>query len=207
MMYEQGFVNGIQYQRDAEGRMFFDAIKGSLAKGEIKTWSVFCEIDSMTDKKSCNIHDKDARLFISIDQYAGINYVDVVGNDFPGKQAVIRVNKMKPAIGVQTGSRAKKLIGSMTAGSVVRTRRYEWPYDVAKEGMTVIYGLPEAIQFAKWALAGNYQTAKSTPQNSKQVNAVNDNDSIQHSHGARSHSHALPVQGKAHRHGSGAVGK
>ena len=92
-------------------------------------------------------------------------------------------------------------------------RYYSWPYDYPKDGKVVIYGLDEALKYAKWALNDNRKPFGNSI-NTVQVQAANKNTKLtttsndnKHFHAGRSHSHPLPAQGKAHKHGNGAIGK
>ena len=59
-----------------------------------------------------------------------------------------------------------------------------------------------AKKFVQWAhKIQNKKPPKQAPK------AVELNDNLNHIHGERSHSHALPAQGKAHKHGNGPLGR
>ena len=208
----KGVINGAKYQRYSDGSASFSnaATKKSTYSD---SWSVSCKSDEMTDEKTCSVSNSGSRLFIWLEKGKGIASLTLFSHDFPGRNLSIRVGSGKP-ITVRrfiNGSAAKKLISQMKPGVVVKTRHYHWPYDYSKDEKTTIDGnsLAEALNYAKWVLAGNFKpvggSASAVVASPKAP--AKSAGGLGHSHGGRSHSHPLPAQGKAHSHGGGPVGR
>ena len=162
----------------------------------------------MTDKKTCSVSESKTTLFIFIDGN-GISSVSLFSHDFPGESSNIRVGNSKaitiPYDHSLTASRARNFVKKLKPGVVVKSRWYDWPHDIPKEGKTVINnGFQVALNYAYTQLGLKVTKTVSLPRSSKKRIK---NTSNAHSHNGRSHSHRLPKQGKAHRHGNGAVGR
>lgn len=211
--YTKGVVGGVKFDRYEMGAAHFDNTNGKANESTNKNkWVVSCDVDEMTDKRTCSVIHNESRLFIWLENGKGVTRVTLFSHDFPGRTLAIRVGNSQPIrSNTIVGQQAKQLVAQMKPGAVVKTRHYSWPYDVPKDGKVTISGnsLNEAIKYAEWVLAGKYETnndsaSKALPM-AKPSESVNISNQT-HTHGDRVHSHPLPAQGKAHRHGVGPVG-
>ncbi len=93
-------------------------------------WSFFCQVDAMSDQRMCVFHRGLGGLFISYGGQPAPQSICVFGHDFPGRIAMIRVDKLPPVETDLSGcTSAKPLLDQLIAGSNVTVRRYEWPRD------------------------------------------------------------------------------
>lgn len=212
----KGVVNGVSYSRYSDGSAGFH--NGPKKITSLSDWSVGCDSDEMTDKKTCNVSNSESKIFIWLEKGKGIESLSLYSHDFPGRNMAIRIGSAKPIISRKfiSGRSAQNLIAQMKPGTIVKTRYYSWPYDSAKDAKVTIKGnsLSEALRYSKWVLAGSFEpvndsvtaqkAAVLTPKIPKQAVSVG---GLGHMHGDRSHSHSLPKVGKAHRHGSGPLGE
>jgi len=201
--YENGVVNGVRYHRyeyDAK----FESIPEGLTKGDPlynqkKYWRVSCDSDDMTDKKSCSIYEEHGNVFIQLNSKGTVIYLSIFGHDdFPDEKAIIRIGNSLPVnAAFIRGKRARSIVKKLKKGTLIRTRYYDFP-DI-ESYKYIIYGLKEAMDYAKWVLGEK-------PHITTTVNTIKTH-SNSHTHGGRSHSHPLPKEGIGHRHGNSARGK
>ena len=207
-----GIVNGVYYTRYNDGSASFRD-SPSITTSD-KGWSVGCDADAMTDKKTCDLTNYGVDLSIFLEKGKGVVGMTPFSHDYPGKKWMIRIGNGAPtsSVKVMRSPLASNLVKKMKEGVPVTVRYYSWPYSSPKDATAKIDGkiLTEAMKYTDWALAGHYQPITASPTPKKPPAALNPTPTkgaTQHMHGDRGHSHALPAQGVAHRHGSGAVGK
>lgn len=100
----------------------------------LKGWSVDCSKDAMTDQRACIITSYENRLLVSYRGTSAPVAICVVGHDFPGYTAAIRVDNNPPIATDEDGCvSAKSLYGQLLQGGTVITRRVEWPFDYPKD--------------------------------------------------------------------------
>lgn len=104
-------------------------------------WSFDCRVDAMSDKRMCSFHRDLGGLFVSYDGTSAPKTICAFSHDFPGRSAMIRVDKLPP---IETGPNgcapADLLLGQLIAGSNVTVRRYEWPRDWAIDETSTLDG-------------------------------------------------------------------
>lgn len=99
------------------------------------SWIMGCSVDRMTDQRRCHINPAlggFAVLSIDASSSGNIARICVLGHDFPGEVARIRVDDHQ-AISTDTsgcarGQQAATLASQMTTGSQVLFDFVEWPY-------------------------------------------------------------------------------
>ncbi|EKT61317.1 hypothetical protein [Providencia sneebia] len=94
-----------------------------------KTWLTACKTDAMTDEYTCAIMKDDLVIIKSKDGYK----VVVGTKHFPGKTALIRLDKNKPTESSEKGQyshqQSAQLINDMANAKTVTTRFIQWPYE------------------------------------------------------------------------------
>lgn len=94
-----------------------------------KTWLTACKTDAMTDEYTCAIMKDDLVIIKSKDGYK----VVVGTKHFPGKTALIRLDKNKPIESNEKGQyshqQSAQLINDMANAKTVTTRFIQWPYE------------------------------------------------------------------------------
>ena len=118
-----------------------------------------CQTDSVTDERSCYMNFlpelRKGGIRATIDSRGKFLSACVNTHDYPGRSAVIRIDKLKPittnkkgCIGRKTASKLEKQILS---GSTMLTRYAEWPYGY--EDTTVLIGgsLSSVQSLIQWA--------------------------------------------------------
>ena len=112
-------------------------------------WMTGCSTDQMTDRVNCRTNLKppaisggafaklDGGLAIAVNTSGSIKSACVFGHDFPGRNAMIRVDS-NPALvtdteGCVAGASATRLQQQLLSGNVLMTRRTEWPYDGGRD--------------------------------------------------------------------------
>lgn len=111
-----------------------------------------CSTDKITDKTSCKMNIRphswskswDGGLIQTVSSDGSLLSSCVVGHDFPGRRASIRVDK-NPSIttnknGCISGSAARRFERQLKSGKILITRRIEWPYDYEKDKEMVVEG-------------------------------------------------------------------
>lgn len=124
----------------AKGNYF--TVSGSTATvtpiqtNEADVWRISCRSDSMTDKRSCDLVNKSAELQIQMSSTTTVSAVCVLWHDFPGRNALLRIDDGKPITlvhGCVGGATAARIVRAMLNAKRLRTRWYTWPNDVAVE--------------------------------------------------------------------------
>ena len=109
-------------------------------------WQAECKINPMDDTQECQITDYDARILVFYGLAKNPAMICVIGHDFPGRLAAIRVDKNKMLAAEHEGCMsAGSLIEQMKAGRRVKVQYYEWPYDYPKYGEASLSGFEASL--------------------------------------------------------------
>lgn len=138
---------GVKYRYYVDG----SGALGSDESVDTKNWSIACTKDAINDTRNCHVSNYASRIFISLDTSGKFASVCVMGHDFPGRVANIRVDKNKPFTTSANGCTAnKQVFDQLLKGDEVTTRSYEWPYDSNRDQTQQIRDLPEALDLARF---------------------------------------------------------
>lgn len=127
-----------------------------------------CSKDKITDNTSCVMNVKphswskswDGGLIQTVSSNGSLLTSCVVGHDFPGRRASIRVDS-NPAIttnknGCISGSAARRLERQLRNGKILITRRIEWPYDYEKDKEMIVEGsFSTAQKLYRWTTSAD----------------------------------------------------
>jgi hypothetical protein len=119
-------------------------------------WMVGCSTDRMTSRVNCRTNLKPAPiegvrfaslgggLQINVNNAGSITRACVFGHDFPGRNAMIRVDENSAittnSSGCVSGGSATRLQRQLLIGTTLTTRRIEWPYDSRRDQVIEISG-------------------------------------------------------------------
>lgn len=122
------------------------SVQAAMAQ-DYGSWTPDCKTDPMDDSLQCKIVNERAAIAVF---FQGKNHkayiVCVYAHDFPGRSAQIRVDKNPAVVTGESGCiSASEILAQMKAGNRVRSRAYEWPYDVGKDREGSLKGLSAAI--------------------------------------------------------------
>lgn len=155
---ETGELNGVNY------RFFFSDGSGSFA-GESgnklaitekldSNWSLSCDVDAMSDKKSCLATKGDLHIFFPAN---GKPLVSVGASVYPGIPVKIRIGKNTPLTNEGDkffdAASSAAVLNSLLKGEAVRTRYSKWPYETPIDGEVSPYGVAEVKSYVDWALS------------------------------------------------------
>lgn len=127
---------------------FFQGGSGSIGvigADILDRWSFDCTRDAMTDKRNCYVTNHNAAVFIGYGSSANPQVVCVLGHDFPGRTAMIRVDARPAHKTNEEGCVFGDIIAEIANGSVVRTRAVKWPYDTNVDKSGTLVGSAAAI--------------------------------------------------------------
>ncbi len=125
-----------------------------------------CDKDKMSDKTTCRMNilpqgsDQKGGLYQTVDTNGVLLTSCVIGHDFPGKVASIRVDS-NPALttndkGCISGEDVRLLERQLLSGKRVITRRVEWPYTDRRDKEMIIDGsFKAALELYKWSSSAN----------------------------------------------------
>lgn len=130
-----------------------------------------CNQDRVTDRTTCRLNimpqavgvSSKGGLYQTVSASGSILTSCVIGHDFPGRRASIRVDS-NPAFstnseGCLTGSAASRLDKQLKSGKVLITRRVEWPYDYTRDKEMLIEGSwSAALQLYRWSASAELST-------------------------------------------------
>lgn len=138
------------YEHEHDGlhfRVFADG-SGSVALGpgvQAFRWWIDCRVDAMDDRRHCYLSSMDG-LFISFGATDRPTQVCVSGHDFPGRTAMIRIDRNPPITTSERGCvAAETIMPQLLAGAEVTTRRVRWPRDFNVDTTTTLEGLSAAL--------------------------------------------------------------
>lgn len=154
---ETGIINGVPYDiYYTDGSGTFGGVEGAT-KVELDqdNWTVACEKDSISDKKSCYIQRHDLWIWL----YENGNLKISIGRDYyPSSTIAIRVDSRKPFYtsadngGFFPSAQTKNIIAQLKSGKKVTTKYVKWPYGSAVDESFGLYGLNEAYLYIQWAI-------------------------------------------------------
>ncbi len=137
--YRDGELNGVSYtyRINPEGRSTF---------AEVGDWVIRSRIDEMDDSQHWYIDQDEAKLMVTPSPSGQAARFCVLGHDFPGRYAMVRVDN-RPPVTASTDEcfTSPALFASLLSASTLRTRRYEWPYDVGEIADGGATGFSEAL--------------------------------------------------------------
>lgn len=155
---EKGKINGVSYQFYLnEGYGDFAGVLGGEAELISRgTWSIHCEKDAITDKKSCWMAK--ASLFVRVNGN-GTEIVSIGFDHFPYSTVTIRIDDGKPITSPAlkesssfTPSVSKKIINKLQTAVSITTRSMVWPDQIWDDRSWDLYGFNESMQFMRWAV-------------------------------------------------------
>ncbi len=117
--------------------------------GHAGGWSVKCEKDKMTDETNCHTTDPEKKLFIFM-RRGKLSYACVIGHDFPGRDAMMRVDEKPPINAGRKGCLDWSKISGLTRGSNVTVRYWTFPYDYSRDAKASLVGLNSAVGLAEF---------------------------------------------------------
>lgn len=122
-----------------------------------------CQRDLMTDAINCHMNIMPQAisgplaggLYQAVGRNGSILKSCVLGHDFPGRRAAIRVDNNTAIAtdheGCVSGAAARTLEAQLKQGATLTTRRVEWPYDYSQDRVMLIDGSFSAAQeLYKW---------------------------------------------------------
>jgi hypothetical protein len=107
----------------------------------------------MTDKRNCKLTLHEARIFIYYGTSASPQSVCILGHDFPGRSGAIRVDTSPPVQTDRDGCAPGRLAAAIAAGSMVTTRRVEFPYDYNADQTSSTAGAKAAMELVAFIRA------------------------------------------------------
>lgn len=152
---ESGVLNGTGYKIwYADGSGAFSSGGAALSTVDrLNDWSVGCERDAITDRRSCYLQRKNLWIFIPA---SGRAYVSIGQNHYPGSGVAVRVDGGKAVAGGGDGrlsvAASAGMIRSLLAGRSVTMRHMEWPYRSWVDQTYDLTGFPESWQYVNWAV-------------------------------------------------------
>lgn len=114
-------------------------------------WTLGCETDAITDDRACSLYNYNLRLFLFFTAPGTPPDVCVMGHDFPGRYAFIRVDD-RPAVRTDDEGcilASRQLYDALLGGTQIVTRRVEWPYDYHVDAAGPLVGLLPAAEVAR----------------------------------------------------------
>jgi hypothetical protein len=145
--YRQGTTpDGFTYTIYPDGS---GGVKGPQ-HGPAGGWSIDCSRDAMTDRRECKLTSYSARLLVYYGYSANPESVCIIGHDFPGRTGAIRVDKAAPVTTDRDGCAPARVATQMASGSMVTTRRVEWPYDYHRDETASLAGAKSAMDLVSY---------------------------------------------------------
>jgi hypothetical protein len=137
----------------------YDDGSGSVSRsGDVLKphWSISCAIDKMSDKRQCNTSNGIGGLFLSYGEDSTPQHICVLGQDYPGRTAEIRIDKDAPITTNREGCLpAGRILKRLREGSTLLTRRTVWPYDWGVDKETSLDGFNKALEVIDRIKAGS----------------------------------------------------
>jgi len=124
-----GIIDGIPYVYSIDGQ-------GRPATGRVAGWFVRTIFDEMDDTETYYLVNDAARLMVFPGTNGSQPRFCVIGHDFPQRHAMARVDSEPVVNALGDGCfSSTRLFLELSGGAVVRTRRYEWPYDYSQDAV------------------------------------------------------------------------
>lgn len=129
-----------------------------------KAWGVECPIDAMTDEKKCTFHfynvlaeGPQGGIFVNFLGTDEPQIVCAAYHDFPGKIAMIRVDRNEPVETNEAGCvSAIKLLPQLINGSFVTVRYSRLPGGHDTDSKHSLHGFSETVDVAKRMYEGSF---------------------------------------------------
>lgn len=118
--------------------------------GPAEGWSIDCNRDAMNDRRECKLSSYKARLLVYYGFAATPQSVCIIGHDFPGRTGAIRVDSGSPVNTNRDGCAPARVATQLGSGSMVTTRRVEWPYDYDKDETASLSGAKAAMDLVTY---------------------------------------------------------
>lgn len=110
-------------------------------------WKIICKTDAMNDKLDCDITSGRTPLFIDYSYSINPQTVCIYGHDYPGRVALIRVDKSPPISSGENGCvTAAAIMPALLRSKTISTRKVHWPYDNTVDETGPLLGLREATE-------------------------------------------------------------
>lgn len=130
---------------------------GNMLDARRANWVAGCSKDKFSDAVTCRMNilpqnpvGNAGGLFQIVDRRGNILKSCVLGHDFPGKRAAIRVDENSAFTtdteGCISGGAASRLQQQLESGSRLLTRRIEWPYESSRDKDIIITGAYSAAR-------------------------------------------------------------
>jgi len=173
LTYRTGLIEELdeKYNYSASRRIEFGGrIKSKTTKLILEPQKVYilggCNINSMTDKKKCHLNiltqNGSGGLHNVIDENENIIRSCVIGHDYPGKTAAIRIDKNKPFYTDENGCiewpSTKRLQSELTAGSILLVQYSNWPSGYRETDSLIDGRLDAAKKLYRWAKKADMKT-------------------------------------------------
>lgn len=147
-----GTLAGVRYAQYGDASGWVDATpQGSSANtGQQNRWSIRCDRDAMTNKKTCTANLDD--LWVAAQQDGRIT-VSVGYKHFPGSTTSIRIANSRYDTKDRDGDflQSNAIVKQLKDGNKLVTRYMKWPYrswiDVERE----LYGADAAVALVTWS--------------------------------------------------------
>jgi hypothetical protein len=154
---EKGVIDDVPYSfYYSDGSGTFAGTKGnvlSIREPYTSNWSVYCNKDQITDKKSCVMSMNGLLLIV---RPKGITTVHIGAEHFPRSSITIRIDGGKPQSASNGGPFSPQvsagLVKHLSSANTVTTRYMEWPYDVWDDKTFEIFGFKETYSYVRWAV-------------------------------------------------------
>lgn len=137
------------YEGEYFVRIFEDgsARVGTSADPQLADWSIDCRVDAMTDERNCSFHGDIDGLFVSYGTHQQPKIVCAFGHDYPGRQAMIRIDQ-NPALTTDTMGciEASSIMPQLTTGSIALVRSVRWPNDFPVDASVSLAGFVKTLE-------------------------------------------------------------
>lgn len=127
-----------------------------------------CNKDRITDAINCHMNilpqgigsSVNGGLYQMVGSNGSILTSCVIGHDFPGRRAAIRVDNNTAITtndeGCISGTAARTLEAQLKQGQTLTTRRVEWPYDYSEDQVMLIHGsFSSAQELYRWTTSAD----------------------------------------------------
>jgi len=165
-MQWEGSKNGITYKYSIFPKFLVGVVANEPDKEpdemafSSEDWYIKCKIDLMTDEKSCILKIGKGRkltvpLRLIFSEKYSLTGICVGNNHYPDSKVFLRVDKNPPHSAPAKQKcfiNTSKILKEIRAGKVVKTRFQKWPSKSLVDHEISTYGLPLAIELAKWLL-------------------------------------------------------
>ena len=148
-----GVYKDIKFSLFDDGSGTVQGYKHSGGEDHMLDWSMGCEKDVISGKKSCYVHKRKGQLWIWI--YPGNRIRVFVGRDhYPGTRTSIRINQnVYHTTADEAFPNSAAIVSKMQDGAEIAMQWVEWPYRNSSSDTFDIHGFQVALSIAKWSLS------------------------------------------------------